>query len=619
MQLGGCGTDFSNPDNNDPFNPDDGGPDDTPECGDGICDPGEDCKNCEEDCGRCKEDLTSTQTNITKVSSSNIYKTNQFWVEGRVIELDDSQPVSNMPITVYLNESKETVGSPAGTGTTNSYGIFNITCIVPDDIPAGENNINAHAEGVGDYGESWSDPTINIYSDSKIVFDMKSTIGENNPLTIKGILYDDKNLPITDQIVDIFVNGQSEGWDDTNYLGEFQKTFYTDSYQKGDTLTIKANFSGNQYINGSEKTTTVLIKDKNTSLKITVKPEQAVRGNKIKIEGTLTSGNNDKPDNQQININFNNNTYTTKTNKGEFEKEITIPYTSKLGISTVKAEFEPTDQLAESSAEKTITIYANTSIILTSPSKKNYDLNETFYVNGTLLDDNDNPLSNNNITITFLSSEKRILTDQNGSFSTNFTIPPNTTPGHSEITVEFKGNSDFYKQSINSTEINIATEGTNKESQNIYHILLFSAIILLTLTGVIMLFKKKRGEKGPSIEEIASETIDNLEQNNDYREAVINCYRQMCDWLSRQGIHKNDFQTPREFAMASKDYLRIAPETLYTLTQIFEKARYSKHQININDKNQAIQCLNEIVSQPVAMENPEEIPDYQNTSQTPGY
>jgi hypothetical protein len=619
MQLGGCGTDFSNPDSNDPFDPDDSGPDDTTECGNGICESGEDCNNCEEDCGPCIEDLIRTQTNVTKVSSANIYKTNQFWVEGTVIEVDDSQPVSNMPITVYLNESKETIGSPAGTGTTNSLGIFNITCIVPDDIPAGENNINAHAEGIGGYGESWSDPTINIYSNSKIVFDMKSTIGENNPLTIKGILYDDKNLPIKDQIVDISVNGQSEGWDDTNYLGEFQKTFYNDSYQKGDTLTIKANFSGTSYINASEKTTTVLIKDKNTSLKITVNPEQAIRGNKIKIEGSLTSGNNDKPDNQQIKIYFNNNTYTTKTNQGNFEKEITIPSTCKLGFSTIKTEFEPTDQLAESSAEKTITIFANTSITLNSLSKKNYNLNETFYVNGTLLDDNNNPLPNNNISITFLSSEKRVLTDQNGSFSTNFTIPVTTTPGKSDITIEFKGNNDFYKQSINSTKINIANTDANEESQNIYHILLFSAIILITILGVIMLFKKKRGEKGPSIEKIASETIDNLEQNDDYRQAVINCYRQMCDWLSRQGLHKNDFQTPREFAMVSKDYLRIAPETLYTLTQIFEKARYSKKPININDKNQAIQCLNEIVSQPIAMENQEEIPDYQNTSQTPGY
>ena len=70
----------------------------------------------------------------------------------------------------------------------------------------------------------------------------------------------------------------------------------------------------------------------------------------------------------------------------------------------------------------------------------------------------------------------------------------------------------------------------------------------------------------------------------------------MCNWLGRQGVNKGDFQTPREFAMATKNYLNVSPEGLYTLTQIFEKARYSKHEINVEDKDKAIKCLNEIIS-----------------------
>jgi len=115
-----------------------------------------------------------------------------------------------------------------------------------------------------------------------------------------------------------------------------------------------------------------------------------------------------------------------------------------------------------------------------------------------------------------------------------------------------------------------------------------------------MMFKKQRNHEGPSVQEIALHTIKDLETDGDYRKSVLNCYKEMCNWLNRQGVHKGSFQTPREFAMATKNFLKISPEGLYTLTQIFEKARYSKHEIIIEERDKAIKCLNEIISNPVS-------------------
>lgn len=124
-------------------------------------------------------------------------------------------------------------------------------------------------------------------------------------------------------------------------------------------------------------------------------------------------------------------------------------------------------------------------------------------------------------------------------------------------------------------------------------------VVIGLIIGVIMLFKKQKTQADPSIEEIAAKTIHSLKADGDCRKSVINCYKQMCSWLRHRGVNKADCQTPREFAMATKNYISISPDTLYNLTQIFEKARYSKQDISQDDKEKAIKCLNEIIAAPV--------------------
>ena len=79
--------------------------------------------------------------------------------------------------------------------------------------------------------------------------------------------------------------------------------------------------------------------------------------------------------------------------------------------------------------------------------------------------------------------------------------------------------------------------------------------------------------------------ISELKNEKDFRKTVIDCYKQMCDWLNNNGVKRSSYQTPREFAMASKAHLKISEENLYALTQIFEKARYSTHEISNDEKD----------------------------------
>ena len=73
-------------------------------------------------------------------------------------------------------------------------------------------------------------------------------------------------------------------------------------------------------------------------------------------------------------------------------------------------------------------------------------------------------------------------------------------------------------------------QSSKKESQNTNIYFIIAALIIIGLTiGVIMLFKKQKIQQSQSIQQIASNTIVQLKENIDYRKAVINCYKQMCN------------------------------------------------------------------------------------------
>ena len=153
---------------------------------------------------------------------------------------------------------------------------------------------------------------------------------------------------------------------------------------------------------------------------------------------------------------------------------------------------------------------------------------------------------------------------------------------------------DIYAEAYAEQTINVQDSA---EELTIYIILGIICVIIVPLIIILKKkFKKQRKKGGSALEKIATQTIHQLETEADYRKTVIKCYKQMCKWMKSIGIPKASYQTPREFAITAENLLEIPPESLYALTQIFEKAKYSTHEININDRDKAVSSLNEIMS-----------------------
>lgn len=536
-----------------------------------------------------------TITSITEISSS-VKKSGFFFVEGYVKD-DQQQSVANMTIEVFVNKTKNEAGDFAGRGDVDSDGYYYIICEVPENTDPGSNHIVTHAipnSNNSDYGSSWSDPIINISSETILNLNMAGSVGMGYPHFIKGTLTDIDNKSLADKEIKIFVNDIFIENIITDDDGVF-RTNYTPSSL--DSFIVKAVFEGEQHLNSSNNSKTITVKDTRTKIEISIEPTICKRGEQIKISGNLICGTDNPMTGSEINIYYNNEKIltTTTSNIGIFEEHVEVPTSSDLGKKSIKVQYPGNITFAEAISDKNIFVQSETNLKLNEPTDTNINQNETLTISGILTDDLDQAIENKIIFIECVFFNEELRTNENGEFILSYTIPINSTSGSYTFTVRY-GGSDVYLSSEKGITITIG-QNSQAEDETLSIFLIFIPIIILSAILFFYFFTiKKRKIENFDLKEIAKTAIHDLETETDHRQTVINCYNQMCKCMKKIGIKKAEFQTPREFAKIAEKHMEIPDGYLYDLTEIFEKAQYSIHDIDIDDKNIAIKCLNEIIS-----------------------
>ena len=541
-------------------------------------------------------DLINTTTEITYVSAST-FKEGHFTTTGYVKDINQIG-VANMSVEIYITPEKEVKGLITGREKTDENGFFSINCVVPPDAVVGENHVIAWARRNEVYEASYTDPIIEIFSNTTLRLTMVESVGLNSTPEIRGILVDASNMPISGKPIATYWEDEYRGECITDDNGMFLTIAY--STTNLGTFNVYALFRGDEYFGSSEDNKTITVKDFSTSLELTVTPTTVKREDTLTLQGKLSSSSDLMPNAPiQIFYDIEQTISTTTSSQGEFEESFQIPKNSTLGNIIIRAHYPGTESYAEANAEQIVLVQSETQLVLTSPSKEMIKINETITIAGNITDDQAQPVSDLPIHLNWNVYTTNMTTDSNGSFNLTYIIPTNASLGTSSIIVEFLGN-EKYLPSQDSMEVEIVpsnfTQGADKSQNN--YILLAIAIgaVAAILVVIVVLFKKQKIKEVITIEEIATQTINSLKTEGDSRKTVIGCYKKMCDWMGNNGVKKGSYQTPREFAMASKGHLKMSPESLYSLTQIFEKARYSQHEISIEDKEKAIKCLSEIIS-----------------------
>lgn len=94
---------------------------------------------------------------------------------------------------------------------------------------------------------------------------------------------------------------------------------------------------------------------------------------------------------------------------------------------------------------------------------------------------------------------------------------------------------------------------------------------------------------GEAISEITAH-----EGDLDFRAAIIKCYERLCELLAQRNCQIQKHETVQEFRISASKLLNIPDKPLSALTNLFEEARYSIHEIDEAKRNEALTCLEAI-------------------------
>jgi hypothetical protein len=125
----------------------------------------------------------------------------------------------------------------------------------------------------------------------------------------------------------------------------------------------------------------------------------------------------------------------------------------------------------------------------------------------------------------------------------------------------------------------------------------WAALSLLVIgvgAGAWILYSRRK-DAIDELAEIFSYTAELLASGDEIREAIFNCYEELCGVLMSHGFLRRDFETVREFEMAIRKAMPISDEALTALDNMFEIARYSRHELSDAHRQEAVAALQRTV------------------------
>jgi Domain of unknown function (DUF4129) len=123
--------------------------------------------------------------------------------------------------------------------------------------------------------------------------------------------------------------------------------------------------------------------------------------------------------------------------------------------------------------------------------------------------------------------------------------------------------------------------------------------LVLGIGGSMMLltWRRRHEEEDPdamrvTVAEVLSETLEDLEREPDPRKAVIGAYAKMERTLAAKGCPREESDAPDEYLGRILAVVGASGHSVRRLTRLFERARFSEHEIDSGMKEDAIGSLN---------------------------
>ncbi len=121
------------------------------------------------------------------------------------------------------------------------------------------------------------------------------------------------------------------------------------------------------------------------------------------------------------------------------------------------------------------------------------------------------------------------------------------------------------------------------------------ALLAFTATGVVMLRRGPLPPDEPSLSDrladVFDETLNDLRAERDPRRAVIAAYARMERVLGRHGMPRQPAEAPHEYVTRVLEELTASGSAVRRLTTLFERAKFSAHEVDSVMKDDAIDAL----------------------------
>jgi len=117
-----------------------------------------------------------------------------------------------------------------------------------------------------------------------------------------------------------------------------------------------------------------------------------------------------------------------------------------------------------------------------------------------------------------------------------------------------------------------------------------AAVVVLGPQVRRSLLDARTGRHG-AVAALVDESIDDLRSESDPRRAVIAAYARMERGLGRAGLARKPFEAPLEYLRRVLLDLQAGAQPVGRLTELFERAKFSRHDVGADARDEAIECL----------------------------
>jgi hypothetical protein len=94
-----------------------------------------------------------------------------------------------------------------------------------------------------------------------------------------------------------------------------------------------------------------------------------------------------------------------------------------------------------------------------------------------------------------------------------------------------------------------------------------------------------------ALDEVLADTLDDLRAEGDPRRAVIRTYARMERTFAAYGVSREEAEAPQEYVERVLDRLQVSSFAVQRLARLFERAKFSEHEIDVGMKDDAIEAL----------------------------